>query len=123
MNDLLGNQYSVNQNIRFKAPMLVSDLCDYSDAHIVRRTITVDSTNANTQIDKMVDFKKNVFFRSCTSKINNSFTENAESLDIAISIYNLLKYNNYFVTSWSLRNYYRDEVNDDTNENIVIIIA
>ena len=99
--------------------MLASDMCDYSDAHIiVKRTITVDSTNANTQTDKMVDFKNNVLFRSCTSKINNSFTENAENLDIAISIYNLLKYNNYFVTSWSLRNYYRDEVNDDTNENI-----
>lgn len=66
----------------------------------------------------MVDFKNNFLFRSCTSKINNSFTNNAENLDIAMSIYNLLKYNNYFVTSWSLRNHYRDEVNDDTNENI-----
>ena len=105
--------------------MLASDMCDYSDAHIiVKRTINVDSTNANTQIDKMVDFKNNFLFRSCTSKINNSFTNNAENLDIAMSIYNLLKYNNYFVlfvlfcTSWSLRNHYRDEVNDDTNENI-----
>lgn len=53
MNDLLGNQYLVNKNIRFKAPMLASDMCDYSDAHIiVKRTINVDSTNANTQIDK-----------------------------------------------------------------------
>ena len=47
----------------------------------------------------MVDFKNNFLFRSCTSKINNSFTNNAENLDIAMSIYNLLKYNNYFVTS------------------------
>ena len=33
-------------------------------------------------------------------------------------MYNLLKYSgNYFITSESLRNYYRDEINDDENEN------
>ena len=33
-------------------------------------------------------------------------------------IYNLLEYSgNYFMTLGSLRNYYRDEVNDDANEN------
>ena len=28
-------RYSVSNNIRFKTPMLRSDLCDYSDAYIV----------------------------------------------------------------------------------------
>ena len=33
-------------------------------------------------------------------------------------MYNLLEYSdNYSITSGSLQNYYRDEVNDDTNEN------
>ena len=33
-------------------------------------------------------------------------------------MYNLLEYsNNYFMTSGSLRNYYRDELNHDANEN------
>ena len=33
-------------------------------------------------------------------------------------IYNLLEYiDNYPITSGSLCNYYRDEINDDTNEN------
>ena len=35
VNDLSGGQYSVNKNIRFKAPMLRSDCCDYSDAYIL----------------------------------------------------------------------------------------
>ena len=35
VNDLSGGQYSVNKNIRFKAPMLRSDCCDYSDVIIV----------------------------------------------------------------------------------------
>ena len=33
-------------------------------------------------------------------------------------IYNLLEYSdNYSMTSGSLRNYYRDEINDSANEN------
>ena len=31
VNDLLNSQYSVNKNIRYKTPMLRSDLCDCSD--------------------------------------------------------------------------------------------
>ena len=35
VDDFLGGQYSVNKNKRFKAPMLRSDLCDYSDVNII----------------------------------------------------------------------------------------
>ena len=35
-----------------------------------------------------------------------------------MSMYNLLEYNgNYLMTSGSLRDYFRDEINDDVNEN------
>ena len=44
--------------------------------------------------------------------------DNAEDLDIAMSRYNLLEHSdNYSMTSESLWNYYRDEVNDAANEN------
>ena len=47
LNDLLHCQYSVNNNIRFKTPMLTSDLCDLSDAYIVVKvTITVAGTDS-----------------------------------------------------------------------------
>ena len=43
--------------------------------------------------------------------------DNAEDLDLAMAIYNLLEYTeNYSITSGSLRNYYRDELNDSTKE-------
>ena len=46
VNDLSSGQYSVNKNIRFKTPMLITDLCDYSDAYIVvKGTIAVKKNN------------------------------------------------------------------------------
>ena len=52
------------------------------------------------------------------SKTINTFIDNVEDLEIVMPMYNLLDYSdNYYMTSGSLRNYYRDEVNDDTNEN------
>ena len=54
--------------------------------------------------------------RSCITKINSTFTDNAEDLDIVMSMYNLLGYSqNYSMTSESLWNYYRDEIDDDNN--------
>ena len=50
-------------------------------------------------------------------KINNTFADNGEDLDIVMAMYNLLEYsNNYSMTFGSLWNYYRDEVNDPANE-------
>ena len=46
VNDLSSGQYFVNKSIRFKTPMLISDLCDYGDAYIVvKGTITVEKDN------------------------------------------------------------------------------
>ena len=117
-NDLLGGQYSVNKHIRFKTPMLRPDLCNYSDECIVvKGEITVKGTDNANKRNKKVIFKNNAPFRSCISKINNAFVDNAEDFDLVIPMYNLLEYsNNNFVTSASLWNYYRDEVNDATNE-------
>ena len=59
--------------------------------------------------------KNNATFISCISKINGELVENAEDLDIVISIYNLLEYSkNYEKTSGSLFNYYRDEPSEIT---------
>ena len=68
--------------------------------------------NANRR-NKKLTFKNNGLFKSCISKINNTFVDNAEDLDIAMLMYHLLEYNkNYFMTSGSFWNYYRDKVND-----------
>ena len=56
-------------------------------------------------------------FRSCFSKIINTFTDNtidnARDLDINMPTYNLLEYSdNYSVRSGSLLNYFISEIND-----------
>ena len=66
----------------------------------------------------MLTFKNNALFRSWISKINNTFIVNAEVLDIAMLMYNLLEYSdNYSLTSSILWNSCRDELNVHTNEN------
>ena len=87
VNDLSGSEYSVNKKIRFKTPVLRSHLCDYSDEYIVLKwKITVEGANASNKTDKMLDFKNNALFRSCISKSNNRFIDNARYIDIIITM-------------------------------------
>ena len=69
--------------------------------------------------EKKLSFDNNGPFRLCITRINNIFIDNAEDLDIAMPIYNLLEYivTIIIMTSKSLWNYYRVEINDDGNEN------
>ena len=84
------NKYRPGKQIKFKISMLRSDLCDYIDAYItVEGTITfADPNDANYK--KRLAFKNNAPFIFCISKINNTFTENAEDLDIVMPMYNLI---------------------------------
>ena len=85
--------YDENKSIRFKTPMLRSDLCDYADAYIlINGTITVTS-QGNVIRDKKnrpLILKNNAPFISCITKINNELIEDADDLDIVIPIYTLL---------------------------------
>ena len=122
----LSNTYNENKSIRFKTPMLRSNLCDYSDAYIlVKGTITVPvpgvNNNANNIRDKRnrpLILKNNAPFVSCITRINGELIEDADDLDIAMPMYNLLKYSkNYRKTIGSLYNYYRDELSDVADDN------
>ena len=100
--------------------MLRSDLCDYSDAYIVvRGIITVSAEERNRdERNRQVILKNNAPFISCISKINSTLVENVEDLDIVMPMYNIFKYSkNYSKTPASLWKYYRDELNDETNDN------
>ena len=120
----LPNTYNENKSIRFKTPMLTSNLCDYSDVYIlVKGTITVNGivNGAENEIlrrNRPLILKNNAPFVSCMTKINNEFIEDADDLDIFMLMYNLLEYSkNFRNTIGSLYNYYRDELNDDNNPN------
>ena len=67
---------------------------------------------------RILILKDNAPFISCISKINNELIEDAEDLDIVMSMYNLLEYSkNYRKTIGLLYNYYRDELSDDANND------
>ena len=122
----LFNTYNENKSIRFKTPMLRSNLCDYSDAYIlVKVTIMVTAPAANNNANNIRDkknrpliLKNNPPFVSCITRISCELIEDADDLDIVIPMYNLLEYSkNYRKTIGSLYNYYRDELSDDADDN------
>ena len=70
-------------------------MVNYSDAYIlVKRNIAVNNTAgagvATNNTDKKVILKNCAPFTSCISKINNTQIDNAEYIDITISIYSAL---------------------------------
>ena len=120
----LSNTYNENKSIRFKTPMLRSNLCDYSDAYILV-TITVTAVRVNNDANNIRDkrnrpliLKNNAPFLSCITRTNGELIEDADNLDIVMPLYNLLEYSkNNRKTIGSLYNYYRDELSDDAGDN------
>ena len=87
---------------------------------IVKGIIDLSATaaNENDKDQKNVAIKNNSPFRSWISKINSILIKDAEDLDIVTLIYNLIECSqDYSVTSGSLWNHYKDEI-DDVNDNI-----
>ena len=117
--DQSAGNYNVNKEIRIKTLMLGSDLCDYSDAYIiVKGDITFEGDNNANKRNKNIAFKNNAPFINCISKINGVKIYNAEDLDVAMPMYNLLEYStNYIKTIGSLWNYYRDEPSNPLSSN------
>ena len=57
-------------------------------------------------------FKNYAPFTDCKNEINNTETDNAKNIDIAMSMYNLIEHSdNYSKTSGSLWKYYKGEPN------------
>ena len=96
VHDQSGNaedRYKPSKQIRFKTSMLRSDLCDFSDAYIVvKGEITVAGGSNASKKNRPLAFKNNAPFIGCISKINNTFIDNAENLNVAMSLYNFLEY-------------------------------
>ena len=111
--------YNVNKEIRIKTSMLRSDLCDFSDAYIVvKGDITLEGDNDANKQNKNLVFENNAPFINCVSKINGVKIDNAEDLDVAMPMYNLLEQSkNFRKTTGSLWNYYRDEPSDPLSSN------
>ena len=73
--------------------MLRSDSCDFSNEYIVvEGDITLEGDNIANKQNKNLAFKNNAPFTNCIPKINSVKTDNAEDLDVVMSMYNLLEY-------------------------------
>ena len=93
-------KYNTNKEIKIKAPMLRSDLCDFSDAHIVvKGDITLEVDNDANKRDRNLTFKNNSPFINCISKINGIKIDNAEDLDVVMRMFNLLEYSKKYKKS------------------------
>ena len=95
INEDIKDAYSPNKQIRLKTAMPTSSLCDYSDVYIlVKGNITVENTAgagaAANNTNKKVIFKNCAPFTNCISKINNTQIDNAEYIDIIMSMHNLI---------------------------------
>ena len=55
-----------------------------------KKRISVTGTNDANKRNKKLTFKNNAPFRSCISKINNTYIDNVEDRDIVMPVYNLI---------------------------------
>ena len=107
------SNYSPDNRKFFLTSSLESSLCAYSDAYaLVTGNITVIDSNANTK----VAFKNCAPFRECSTDINENVIDEAEHINIAMPMYNLIEYSdNYSDTSGSLWQFKRDEIEGDVD--------
>ena len=116
------DRYKPNKQIRFKTPMLRSDLCDYSDAYIVvKGTITVTNPN-NDEYEKELTLKNNARLVSCILKINNTLIDNAEDLNVVMPMYNLLEYSKNFKKNNRKFFGITIEMNQMKNQEVVVML-
>ena len=87
----LGGRYNNNNQIEFKASMLKSSLCDYSDAYVlVKRRITVVEAGATPTArqadrnDKQVIFINGAQFTDCRNELNGTQVACAKDLDLVM---------------------------------------
>ena len=99
-----------NLKLQFKTLMVWSSLCDYTDAYIlVKVTIKISGAADHAaairadERNKGVIFKNCAPFTKCISKINDTEIDNAQDIDIVMSMYNFIEYSdNYSKTPGSL---------------------
>ena len=86
-----GNEDSTT--VKFETKVIKSNLCDYSDAYIlVTGNITEAGGNGNTK----VGFKNCAPFTKCITHINDEHVEDANNLDIIMSMCNFIEYSDNY---------------------------
>ena len=105
--------YLPDNEIKFLTSSLESNLNDYCDAYIlVTVNINITGGNNNTK----VPFKNCGPFKKCRSEINETFVDDAEHINITMTVYNLIEYSDNYSETWgSLWQFKRDEIEGDVD--------
>ena len=105
--------YLPDNEIKFLTSLLELNLCYYSDAYIlVTVNINITGGDSNTR----VAFKNCAPFKNVRAEINETFVDDADHINIAMPMYNLIEYsNNYSDTSGSLWQFKRDGIEGDVD--------
>ena len=91
-NDQSSRNHDAGNEIIYNTEVLESSLWDYNDAYVlVRGDISVVAVHAT-----QVAFKNCVPFTKCFINIDGTTTDDAEDLDLIMSMYNLLEYSSNY---------------------------
>ena len=105
--------YSHENPIKFLTSSLESSLCDYSDSYVlVTGNIDVPGADNNAK----VALKNCAPFRKCWTEINYTFIDEAEHINIATPMCNLIEYSDNYSDTWgSLWQSKGDEIEENVN--------
>ena len=105
--------YSHQNPIKFLTKSIGSSLCKYSNAYVL---VTENIAVVDAGDDTKVAFKNCAPFRKCRTEINETFIDEAEHINITLSMFNLIEYSdNRSDTSGSLWQFRRDEIIENIN--------
>ena len=95
--------------VKLETKVIKSNIFDYSDSYIlVTGNVRVMGGDTNTR----VALKNCAPFTKCVTHINDEHVDNADNLDIAMPMYNLIEYSDNCSDTWgSLWQFKRDEQN------------
>ena len=99
--------YDAANEIAYNKEVLKSTVCDYNHAYIL---VIANITTAGNNLATQAAFKNCAPFTKCITKIDETTIDDAENLDLVISMYNTIQYSsNYSKTTGSCSFYYKDE--------------
>ena len=105
-NDQSNANYNVGNELIFDTEDLISHLCEDSNAYILLKGDIAIIRHQITQ----VAFKNCASFTYCITKIDGTTIDQAEDLDLAMPMYNLIEHSsNYSETKGSSLIYYKDQ--------------
>ena len=113
INYQLSETFNRDEQIKFKTTIFIPCLFNYNYVYLfVKRTLTVVGDNSNNKII----FKNFSPLTSSVSEINNTCMDNAQDINVIMSIYKSLEYSKiYSATRGNVWECYRDVLHDNSN--------